>query len=79
MRASKPGFSRKRVLYKTKEPSGCNKKLIVFGVSKRVRIIVINKLLKGFLSSNEKAFEYYSRASGMTLLINEYKSFEVRL
>jgi hypothetical protein len=79
MRASKPGFSRKRVLYRAEEPSGCSKKLIVFGVSKRIRIIVINRLLKEFLSFNEKTFEYYSRVSGTTSLTDEYKSFEARL
>jgi hypothetical protein len=36
IRASKPGFNRKRVLYRTGEFSGYSKKLIVFGVSGRI-------------------------------------------
>jgi hypothetical protein len=36
IRASKPDFSRKWVLYKAGEPSGCNKKLIIFRVSGRI-------------------------------------------
>jgi hypothetical protein len=79
IRASKPGFSFKRVLYWAKESSSCSKKLIVFRISKRIRIILINRLLKGSLSFNEKAFEYYSRASGTTSLTNKYESFEARL
>jgi hypothetical protein len=79
IRASKPGFNRKRVLCWAEEPNGCSKKLIVSGVSKRVRIIVVDRLLKGSSSFNEKAFEYYSRVSGTTSLTNEYKSFEARL
>jgi hypothetical protein len=79
IRASKPDFNKKRVLYRIEESSGCSKKLIVSKVSKRIRIIVVNKLLKRFLLFNEKAFEYYSRISRTTSLINEYKSFEARL
>jgi hypothetical protein len=36
IRASKPDFNRKRVLYRAEESSGCNKKLIIFRVSKRI-------------------------------------------
>jgi hypothetical protein len=36
IKASKSDFSKKRVLYRIEESSGCSKKLIVFGVSERV-------------------------------------------
>jgi hypothetical protein len=52
---------------------------MVFGISKRIRIILIDRLLKEFSSFNEKAFEYYSRISKTTSLTNKYKSFEARL